>query len=93
MKGEAAESTEGHQSKKDVKESSSADEEKIEDLAKSKTEGSKSTNNKKAPTEAMIKLALGKRGSYIKANSEYATSFPKLIIIQWFLLHYYTNSL
>lgn len=81
MKGEAAETTEGHQSKKNVKESSSADEEKIEDLAKSKTEGSKSTNNKKAPTEAMIKLALGKRGSYIKANSEYATSFPKLIII------------
>lgn len=73
MKGEAAETTEGHQSKKDVKESSSADEEKIEDLAKSKTEGSKSTNNKKAPTEAMIKLALGKRGSYIKANSEKLT--------------------
>lgn len=80
MKGEAAESTEGHELKKDVKESSSADEEKIEDSAKSKTEGSKSTNKKKAPTEAMIKLALGKRGSYIKANSEYAT-FPKLIII------------
>ncbi|PRQ26528.1 putative histone chaperone domain CHZ [Rosa chinensis] len=84
IKGEAADSIEGHESNKDMKETSSADEEKVEDspasdlltghkTAKSKTEGSKSSTNKKAPTEAMIKLALGKRGSYIKANTEKLT--------------------
>ncbi|XP_004290855.1 PREDICTED: glutamic acid-rich protein-like [Fragaria vesca subsp. vesca] len=84
IKGEATGSTEGHQSNKDMKETSSADEEKVEDspaselltehkTAKVKAEGSKSSNNKKAPTEAMIKSALGKRGSYIKANIEKLT--------------------
>lgn len=81
-----------------MKETSSVDEEKVEDspaselltehkTAKLKAEGSKSSNNKKAPTEAMIKSALGKRGSYIKANIEYVASFSKLLIISMALLY------
>ncbi|BFG19105.1 hypothetical protein CerSpe_053780 [Prunus speciosa] len=84
IKGEAAESPEGYKSNKDVKETCSEDEEKMEDspvmgllagnkTAKSGTEETKSTKSKKAPSETVIKSALRKRVSYIKANSEKIT--------------------
>lgn len=55
--------------------------------AKSGTEETKSTKSKKAPSETVIKSALRKRVSYIKANSEYAASFCELIFSYCFLLH------
>ncbi|KAM0971600.1 hypothetical protein ACFX13_019783 [Malus domestica] len=83
VKGEVAESLK-RKSNKDAKETCSEDEEKMEDspvmglltghkVAKTGTEETKTTNQNKAPTESVIKSALRKRGSYIKANSEKIT--------------------
>ncbi|CAN6583872.1 unnamed protein product [Malus baccata var. baccata] len=83
VKEEAAESPK-RKSNKDAKQTCSEDEEKMEDspvmglltghkAAKSGTEETKTTNQKKGPTESVIKSALIKRGSYIKANSEKIT--------------------
>ncbi|KAF3445669.1 hypothetical protein FNV43_RR10845 [Rhamnella rubrinervis] len=77
----AADSSEEHEPKKDVKESLSEDEDKMEDspvlglltghrTTKSETEG----NVKKKPlSESLIKTALKKRESYITANSDKVT--------------------
>lgn len=80
VREKAAESSGGHELKKDAKESLSEDEDKMEDSpvlgllsahrTKSETDGS---TNKKAPSESLIKSALKKRASYISTNSQYVT--------------------
>lgn len=86
------ESPEGHHAKKDVKESFSEDEDKMEDspvlglltghkTSKSEIDGSKGNSKKKAPSDSTIKSALVKRAPYIIANSEYVTLFLELLII------------
>ncbi|XP_022993822.1 glutamic acid-rich protein-like isoform X1 [Cucurbita maxima] len=86
-RGEAAESLEGHQSKKGAKEPCLEDEEKMEDspvmglLAGHKTKnaesdkvkGIKDKDDKDIPTESTIKKAIRKRTPYLKANSEKVT--------------------
>ncbi|XP_057505097.1 KNR4/SMI1 homolog isoform X2 [Actinidia eriantha] len=83
-KGEATGSPVKEQMKKDVKESSSEDEEKMEDspvmgllteLKKTKvqTKISQVVEKKKIPTESTIKEAVKKRASYLKANSDKIT--------------------
>lgn len=83
-KRDAAESPEGHESKNDIKEPCSEDEEKLEDSpvmglltgkksTKSETEETPVGKNKEVPSESIIKKALLKRASYIKANSEEVT--------------------
>ncbi|KAF5740313.1 DNA ligase 1-like isoform X2 [Tripterygium wilfordii] len=83
-KEEAAESPEGFKGRKDKKEPFSEEEEKMEDspvmglLTGNKTENEKSgesqiNDNKEAPNESTIKIALRKRVSYVKANSEKVT--------------------
>ncbi|XP_057486697.1 uncharacterized protein LOC130772828 [Actinidia eriantha] len=83
-KGEAAGSPEKEQMKKDVKEASSEDEEKMEDSpvmglltehkkAKVQTKKSQVVEKKKIPTESTIKEAVKKRASYLKANSNKIT--------------------
>lgn len=81
---EAAESLEGHQSKKGVKESCLEDEEKMEDspvmgllTGRKKTnvesdgiKGIKDKDDKDIPSESSIKKAIRKRIPYLKANSE-----------------------
>ncbi|XP_015867105.2 uncharacterized protein LOC107404639 isoform X2 [Ziziphus jujuba] len=84
VRGNAAELPEGHQPKKDVKESFSEDEDKMEDSPvlglltghktnKSETDGSKGNTKRKAPSESTIKSALVKRAPYITANSDKVT--------------------
>ncbi|XP_034675767.1 glutamic acid-rich protein-like [Vitis riparia] len=83
-KGEAAEPPETVKSKKEVKEPSSGDEEKIEGspvlglmtgqkIAKSETEETQGKENKEVPSESTIKKAIRKRASYFKAKSENIT--------------------
>ena len=75
--------------KKDVKEASSEDEEKMEDSpvmglltehkkTKVQTKKSQVVEKKKIPTESTIKEAVKKRASYLKANSEYVILFEML---------------
>ncbi|XP_015572988.1 uncharacterized protein DDB_G0283697 isoform X1 [Ricinus communis] len=81
IKGEATESPEGHESKDHIKEPCSEDEEKTEEspvmglLTGKKTPKSETDKTlvKEAPTESIIKKALSKRASYIKANSDKVT--------------------
>ena len=81
-KGEVAGSPEKEQMKKDVKEASSEDEEKMEDSpvmglltehkkTKVQTKKSHVVEKKKIPTESTIKEAVKKRASYLKTNSKY----------------------
>lgn len=83
-KKEATESPEGHESRNDIKESYSEDEQKMEDSPvmglltgkkppKSETKETVDDGNKEVPSESSIKKALLKRASYIKANSEKIT--------------------
>lgn len=90
---EQGESAEGHESNNDVKESKDA--EKMDDspvlglltgkkTTKLETEESKGVNEKKALSKGTIKTALRKRAQYLKANSEYASSFFELVICVFF---------
>ncbi|GFY96645.1 hypothetical protein Acr_11g0009510 [Actinidia rufa] len=83
-KAEATGSPVKEQMKKDVKEASSEDEEKMEDspvmgllteLKKTKVQTKKSqvVEKEKIPTESTIKEAVKKRASYLKANSDKIT--------------------
>ncbi|XVF64593.1 hypothetical protein PTKIN_Ptkin09bG0180900 [Pterospermum kingtungense] len=75
---EQAESPKGRQPKKDVKDAGSEDEEKLEDspvlglLSGHKSTKTKNKENKEV-SEAIIKRALRKRASYVKANSDKVT--------------------
>lgn len=77
------------QSEKEVKESCPEGAEKMEDspvlglmtgqkTTKSKAEETQSDGNKEVPSESTIKKAIRKRATYVKANSEYATSSIEL---------------
>ncbi|XP_057993909.1 uncharacterized protein LOC110643824 isoform X2 [Hevea brasiliensis] len=83
-KRKATESPEGYESKNDIKEPYSEDEEKIEDspvmglltgkkTPKSEAEETLVDKNKEVPSESSIKKALLKRASYVKDNSEKIT--------------------
>ncbi|CAN1235914.1 hypothetical protein LINPERPRIM_LOCUS4648 [Linum perenne] len=83
IKEEASETPEGDESKPDPKDLNSEEDEKMEDSPvmglltgqkKSKTEVNKTKDNeKKVPTENIIKKAIWKRASYIRENSETIT--------------------
>ena len=79
---EGIESPERLESKNNIKEHSSEEEEKMEDspviglmtgkkTTKSKTKDTQAKEIKEVPSEGSIKKAMMKRASYIKANSEY----------------------
>jgi hypothetical protein len=79
---EGTESPERLESKNNIKEPSSEEEEKMEDspvmglmtgkkTTKSKTKDAQANEIKEVPSEGSIKKAMMKRASYIKANSEY----------------------
>ncbi|CAN1175377.1 hypothetical protein LINPERHAP2_LOCUS31913 [Linum perenne] len=83
IKEEASETPEGDESKPDPKDLNSEEDEKMEDSPvmglltgqkKSKTEVNKTKDNeKKVPTENIIKKAIWKRASYIREKSETIT--------------------
>jgi hypothetical protein len=95
-RGAHVESSVGLQSKKDVKDSE--DEEKMGDspvmglltehkTAKSESEKTNNSKNKEAPSKISIKKAIRKRAAYIKANSEYVTSFCNFFLKTFGLSH------
>lgn len=83
-KGEVAKSPEKEEMKKDVEESSSEDEDKMEDSpvmglltehkkSKVQTKETRAIEKKEVPSEGTIKEAVKKRASYLKANSDKIT--------------------
>ncbi|CAL5348387.1 unnamed protein product [Camellia sinensis] len=83
-KGEVAKSPEKEEMKKDVEESSSEDEDKMEDSpvmglltehkkSKVQTKETRAVEKKEVPSEGTIKEAVKKRASYLKANSDKIT--------------------
>lgn len=88
-RGAVVESSVGLKSKKDVKDSE--DEEKMGDspvmglltehkAARSESEKTNDSKTKEVLSKIMIKKAIRKRAAYVKANSEYVSSFCKFLV-------------